>query len=394
MASAGKIRLLHKLPTRRLFAKASKNSVSASSVCQQNNQLHTSQPLASLYGGRHTVTFMPGDGVGPELMGHIKEVFRFAGAPVDFEEIDFSSNNSTDADMDNAMLAIKRNGIAIKGNRETNFDTPGFKSRNVQLRTELDLFANVLWCKSIDGVKTRHDNIDIIIIRENTEGEYKNLEHENVSGVVESLKIITADASRRIAKYAFDFATKHGRKKVTAIHKANIMKLGDGLFLKCCKEVSELYPDIQYDSMIVDNCSMQLVSKPQQFDVMVMPNLYGNIISNIGAGLVGGPGVVPGMNVGTDYAVFESGCRNTGKHIAGKNIANPTGMLLAGVDLLVYLGLEQHAGLIQDSVINTISQKEYQTPDLGGQATSTEVVQAIIDDIKFKTQERYKKSHS
>ncbi|MBN3320556.1 IDHG1 dehydrogenase, partial [Atractosteus spatula] len=191
-------------------------------------------------------------------------------------------------------------------------------------------------CQSLPGVQTRHRNIDIMIIRENTEGEYSSLEHD-VPGVVESLKIITKLNSLRIADYAFRQARQKGRRKVTAVHKANIMKLGDGLFLQCCREVASGYPDITFDSMIVDNTTMQLVSKPQQFDVMVMPNLYGNVVSNVCAGLVGGPGLVPGANYGRDYAVFETATRNTGKSIANKNIANPTAMLLASCMMLDHL---------------------------------------------------------
>uniref|UniRef100_A0AAQ4NYH9 Isocitrate dehydrogenase [NAD] subunit, mitochondrial n=1 Tax=Gasterosteus aculeatus aculeatus TaxID=481459 RepID=A0AAQ4NYH9_GASAC len=290
------------------------------------------QPPPAKYGGRHTVTLIPGDGIGPELLNHVKEVFRFCCVPVDFEVVHVNSAVETEDDINNAITAIRRNGVALKGKR------PGFwcNESRAQLR-EADLYANVMHCQSLPGVQTRHKNIDIMIIRENTEGEYSNLEHENVSGVVESLKIITRTNSLRIAEYAFQLAREKGRKRVTAVHKANIMKLGDGLFLQCCREVASDYPDLTFDSMIVDNTTMQLVSKPQQFDVMVMPNLYGNVVSNVCAGLVGGPGLVPGANYGRDYAVFETATRNTGKSIAGKNIANPTAMLLASCMMLDHL---------------------------------------------------------
>jgi isocitrate dehydrogenase (NAD+) len=341
---------------------------------------HASLPKAC-YGGWHTVTLIPGDGVGPELMQHVKEVFRYAGVPVDFEEVQLNSTVTEDEDIDNALLAIKRNGVALKGNLITKLD-PGFKSRNVELRSELDLYANVVHCKSIPGVPTRHQDINIVIIRENTEGEYSQLEHESAGGVVESLKIITEFKSTRIAKYAFEYAKKHGRKKVTAVHKANIMKLGDGLFLECCRRVSEQYPHIEFEGMIVDNCSMQMVSRPQQFDVMVLPNLYGNIIANIGAGLVGGPGVVPGVNVGDEFAVFESGTRNTGKNIAGKNIANPSAILLASAEMLAHMGLSEHGKLIKESIYKVMSQDQVHTPDIGGMATTVDVVQAVIKHIQ------------
>ncbi|XP_061470174.1 isocitrate dehydrogenase [NAD] subunit gamma, mitochondrial isoform X3 [Rhineura floridana] len=275
-------------------------------VLTDDSRRNMASPPPAKYGGRHTVTMIPGDGIGPELMLHVKELFRHACVPVDFEEV-LVSSEASEEDMKNALMAIRRNRVALKGNIETNHNLPpSHKSRNNILRTSLDLFANLIHCKSLPGVATRHHDVDILIVRENTEGEYSSLEHESVSGVVESLKIITKAKSLRIAEYAFKLAEEAGRKKVTAVHKANIMKLGDGLFLQCCKEVAAGYPNISFDSMIVDNTTMQLVSRPQQFDVMVMPNLYGNIVNNVCAGLVGGPGLVPGANYGRDYAVFET----------------------------------------------------------------------------------------
>jgi len=228
--------------------------------------------------------------------------------------------------------------------------------------------------------------VDCVLIRENTEGEYMSLEHENIPGVVESLKIITEEKSLRIAKFAFEYAKIYNRKKVTAIHKANIMKLGDGLFLECCREVSKQYPDIEFNDLIIDNASMQMVSHPGQFDVLCMPNLYGNILSNIAAGLVGGAGLVSGMNIGPRYAVFESGTRNSGRTLVGKNIANPTGLVFAACDMLEYLGHLKHAKMIRDSVWTTLSVNNIRTPDLGGSASTTELVRAIVEDIKPKTE--------
>ncbi|RUS76118.1 hypothetical protein EGW08_016114 [Elysia chlorotica] len=337
------------------------------------------------YGGRNTVTLMTGDGVGPELLSHVQEIFRFAGAPIDFEVVEINASTNTPEDMENALLSVRRNGVALKGNIETKFDDPSFKSMNVALRTQLGLFASIVKCKSIPGVNTRHNDVDCILIRENTEGEYRQLEHESVSGVVESLKIITAKKSEKIARFAFDYAVEHNRKKVTAIHKANIMKLGDGLFLESCRKISKEYPDIEFNDLIIDNASMQMVSRPSQFDVLCMPNLYGNILSNIGAGLVGGSGVAAGSNIGDDFALFESGTRNSGRTLKGKNIANPTGYLLAGCDMLQYLGHNKHAEMIRDSVMTVLSNKEIRTPDLGGSATTLDVVKAIIDDVKPKT---------
>lgn len=335
------------------------------------------------------MTLMTGDGVGPEILTNIQEIFRYAGAPIDFETVEINSSTTDPVHLEGALLSVQRNGVALKGNIETKFDDASFRSMNVALRSKLDLWANIVWCRTFKGVfSSRHEDVDIILIRENTEGEYSSLEHENVSGVVESLKIITSEKSERIARYAFDFAARNGRKKVTAIHKANIMKLADGLFLESCRKVSEEFPGIEFSDMIIDNASMQMVSRPQQFDVLVMPNLYGNILSNIAAGLVGGAGLVPGMNVGDSYAVFESGTRNSGRSLKGKNIANPTGMLLASCDMLDYLGHFNHATMIRESVMTVISRPQHQTPDMGGQATTTDIVQGIIEDIKPKTQTR------
>ncbi|XP_048346131.1 isocitrate dehydrogenase [NAD] subunit gamma, mitochondrial isoform X4 [Sphaerodactylus townsendi] len=339
-------------------------------------------PPPAKYGGRHTVTMIPGDGIGLELMLHVKEIFRHACVPVDFEEV-LVSSDASDTDLQNAIMAIRRNRVALKGNLETNHNLPpSHKSRNNILRTTLDLFANVIRCKSLPGVATRHRDIDILMVRENTEGEYSSLEHESVSGVVESLKIITKTKSLRIAEYAFQLAKESGRKKVTAVHKANIMKLGDGLFLQCCREVAAGYPDITFDSMIVDNTTMQLVSRPQQFDVMVMPNLYGNIVNNVCAGLIGGPGLVPGANYGRDYAVFETATRNTGKSIANKNIANPTAMLLASCMMLDHLKLHSYASMIRKAVLASLDDPKTHTPDIGGQGTTSEAVQSILKQIR------------
>uniref|UniRef100_A0AAX7VZF4 Isocitrate dehydrogenase [NAD] subunit, mitochondrial n=1 Tax=Astatotilapia calliptera TaxID=8154 RepID=A0AAX7VZF4_ASTCA len=325
------------------------------------SSLHPPKTIAppARYGGRHTVTLIPGDGIGPELAKHVCELFRFCCVPVDFEVVNVDSTKTSEDDINNAIMAIRRNGVALKGNIETNHNLPpSHKSRNSLLRTTLDLYASVMHSQSLPGVRTHHRNIDIITIRENTEGEYSSLEHESVPGVVECLKIITRTKSLRIADYAFRTAREKGRRRVTAIHKANIMSLGDGLFLECCKEVASGYPEITFNSMIVDNTTMQLVSRPQQFDVMVMPNLYGNVVSNVCAGLVGGPGLVPGANYGENYAVFETGTRNTGKSIANKNTANPTAMLLASCLLLDHLKLHGYASMIRKAILSTITDSQ------------------------------------
>ncbi|KAF4078215.1 hypothetical protein AMELA_G00196780 [Ameiurus melas] len=358
------------------------NTVIRPVICSRREKSSYTPPPAK-YGGRHTVTLIPGDGIGPELMSHVRELFRFSCVPVDFEVVNVDSAATSEDDINNAITAIRRNGVALKGNIETNHKLPpSHMSRNNLLRTSLDLYANVMHCQTLPGVQTRHKDIDIIILRENTEGEYSSLEHENVPGVVECLKIITRINSLRIAEYAFKLAREKGRRRVTAVHKANIMKLGDGLFLQCCKEVAAGYPDITFDNMIVDNTTMQLVSKPQQFDVMVMPNLYGNVVSNVCAGLVGGPGLVPGANYGKDYAVFETATRNTGKSIANKNIANPTATLLASCLMLDHLKLHDYARIIRKAVLTTLSETQLHTADLGGQGTTSEVVQAIMQEVQ------------
>lgn len=341
----------------------------------------------SLYGGRQTVTMIPGDGIGPEVCSGVHQVFAAAGVPVDFEVLDITSADyKTEADLNDAVVSIIRNGVAIKGNIETRLDvlTPDIRSANIHLRTKLDLFANVIKVMSVPGIKTRHNDVNIRIIRENTEGEYASLEHEGVPGIVESLKIITAEKSRRIAKFAFEYAKRNDRKKVTAVHKANIMKLADGLFLDCCKEVSKDFPDIEFNSMIVDNTCMQLVSNPHQFDVMVMPNLYGNIVGNICCGLVGGPGIVAGANIGTNCRVFEGATRNSGKYLAGLNSANPSSMLFASALMLKYIGMDKYAKLINQAVVDTITIDKITTPDIGGSFGTTDVIDNVCRIVERK----------
>jgi len=211
------------------------------------------------------------------------------------------------------------------------------------------------------------------------------MEHESVSGVIESLKVVTREETTRLANYAFEYARAHGRKKVTVVHKANIMKLADGLFLQTCKEVAKDYPDIEVNDMIVDNTCMQMVAKPQQFDVVILPNLYGTVVSNVACGLVGGPGLISGRNYGDYFAVFEPGTRNTGTYVAGRNIANPSAMLNASCDLLDHLGLTQHSQIIRGALVKTLTEDKVHTSDLGGQATTIEVIQNIVNNIKVST---------
>ncbi|XP_069779467.1 isocitrate dehydrogenase [NAD] subunit beta, mitochondrial isoform X4 [Narcine bancroftii] len=330
------------------------------------------------------VTMIPGDGVGPELMHVVKEVFKAAEVPVQFDEHHVSEvqNLASKERLEQLLTSMRTNRVAIKGKIYAPMENKGeLSSYEMKLRKKLDLFANVVHVRSLPGFPTRHHNLDLVIIREQTEGEYSSLEHESVPGVIECLKIITREKSRRIAKFAFDYATKNGRSKVTAVHKANIMKLGDGLFLQCCAEMANLYPNIEYQSVIIDNCCMQLVSDPHQFDVLVMPNLYGNIIDNLAAGLVGGAGVVPGESFSSEIAVFETGARHPFSQAMGRNIANPTAMLLSAANMLKHLNLDLHSSQVSDAVRKVIKEGKVRTTDMGGYSTSAEFTAAVIANL-------------
>lgn len=337
------------------------------------------------YGGVYSVTLIPGDGVGKEITNSVKDIFERANVPVEFDEFPGVSGESgpDDTEFRKSMDSLRRNKVGLKGILYTPIERSGHTSWNVAMRQNLDIYASLTLCKSMEGFPTRHQNVDFAIIRENTEGEYSGLEHQAVPGVVESLKIMTRTKSERIARFAFDFALKNGRKKVTCVHKANIMKLGDGLFLNTCRQIAEEYKSsgIAFNDMIVDNCSMQLVAKPQQFDVMVMPNLYGSIISNIGAALVGGPGVVPGASIGRDFALFEPGCRHVAKDIQDQDVANPAAMILSATMMLRHLGLDHHANTIASSVYNVVKSAKVRTPDMGGKNHTTEFTKAVIDQL-------------
>jgi isocitrate dehydrogenase (NAD+) len=310
----------------------------------------------------------------------VQYIFEEAKAPITWDiqhvgkEVDPRTNSYVTRENLDSVL---RNRIGLKGPMTTPIGK-GFRSLNLTLRKELLLYANVRPCLSIPGYKTRYDGINLVTIRENTEGEYSGLEHEVVSGVVESLKVITRTASTRVAEFAFEYARRHGRKKVTAVHKANIMKLTDGLFIKCAREISERYPDIEYDEMIVDNTCMQLVTRPSQFDVMLMPNLYGDIISDLCAGLIGGLGLTPSGNIGAGGLALMEAVHGTAPDIAGKDLANPTAMLLSGVMMLRHLGLTKHASMIEKATLDTIADGRYLTRDLGGKCGSKEFTKAII----------------
>ncbi|KAJ1798781.1 isocitrate dehydrogenase (NAD(+)) idh1, partial [Coemansia sp. RSA 2399] len=333
------------------------------------------------YGGTYTVTLIPGDGIGQETATSVKAVFEACKVPVQFEQFDLSGfTDEGDNLLQGALASLRRNKVGLKGILYTPI-RKGHSSFNVAMRKELDIYASVAHCKNIPGIDSRHKDVDFVIIRENTEGEYSGLEHQSVPGVVESLKIITRPKTERIARYAFDYALRNNRKRVTIVHKANIMKLADGLFLNTCRAVAKEYPSIQYNDMIVDNTAMQLVGKPQQFDVMVMPNLYGSIVSNIGAGLIGGPGIVPGANYGREFAIFEPGSRHVAKDIQGRNTANPSSLILSSVMMLRHLQLNNHADKIEKAVSKTLSIDSVRTPDLGGSHSTTEFTNAVIRNL-------------
>ncbi|KAK4292218.1 hypothetical protein Pmani_034993 [Petrolisthes manimaculis] len=359
----------------------------------QCRSLHGIAPLTSAVQspvtkpeGRTTATLIPGDGVGPELCQVVMDVFKSAGVPMDFEERHLTELYARRSDsLEEVVASIKRNGVCLKGILATpDHSSDGeLKTLNMKLRDELDLYANVVHVKSLPGLNVRHKNVNMVVIREQTEGEYSALEHESVTGVVECLKIMTREKCRRIAKFAFDYATKYGRKKVTAVHKANIMKLGDGLFLRQCEEVSAMYPNIEFNNMIIDNCTMQMVSNPHQFDVLVLPNLYGNIVDNLASGLVGGAGVVAGESYSGNAVVFEPGARHTFSEAVGKNLANPTAMLLASANLLNHVNLQYHGNMIKAAVDRVIRTGKVRTKDMGGHATTHHYSQAVMENLKY-----------
>ncbi|XP_043692184.1 isocitrate dehydrogenase [NAD] regulatory subunit 1, mitochondrial-like isoform X2 [Telopea speciosissima] len=325
-------------------------------------------------GAPRAVTLIPGDGIGPLVTGAVEQVMEAMHAPVYFER--FEVHGDMTKVPQEVIDSIQKNKVCLKGG----LDTPvggGVSSLNVQLRKELDLYASLVNCFNLPGLPTRHQNVDIVVIRENTEGEYSGLEHEVVPGVVESLKF----CSERIAKYAFEYAYLNNRKKVTAVHKANIMKLADGLFLESCREIATKYPGIKYNEIIVDNCCMQLVSKPEQFDVMVTPNLYGNLVANTAAGIAGGTGVMPGGNAGADHAIFEQGASagNVGNEkLVKQKKANPVALLLSSAMMLRHLQFPSFADRLETAVKRVISEGRYRTKDLGGQSTTQEVVDAVV----------------
>jgi isocitrate dehydrogenase (NAD+) len=332
---------------------------------------------------KRTATLIPGDGIGPEVTEATLAVIEATGVEIVWERFDAGDDalrlHGTTLP-DELLASIRKNRVALKGPLTTPVGE-GFASANVALRKSLDLYANLRPVRSLPGVKSRYENVDVVVIRENTEDLYSGIEHVVVPGVVESLKIITERASTRIARFAFDYARAEGRKKITAVHKANIMKLSDGLFLDCARKVAADYPEIQYDEMIVDNASMQLVLDPWRLDVLLLENLYGDIVSDVAAGLVGGLGLVGGANLGEDLAVFEP-VHGSAPDIKGRGIANPAAMLLASVMMLNHLGDRDAAARIRGGIERVFAVRKLYTPDLGGSSTTLEFAAAVIKEIE------------
>ncbi|HEY8551339.1 MAG TPA: isocitrate dehydrogenase (NAD(+)) [Vicinamibacterales bacterium] len=331
----------------------------------------------------HRITLIPGDGIGPEVTEAVVRILGASGVSIEWNTQDAGviAFQRVGTSLPPALLeSIRSTRVALKGPVTTPI-AEGFTSVNVGLRKALDLYANLRPVYNLPGVPSRFNGVDLVIVRENTEDLYAGLEHEVVPGVVESLKIITAAASERIARFAFEHAMREGRRKVTAVHKANIMKLGDGLFLQSVRKIAREYPSIEYDERIVDAACMQLVMHPERFDVIVLPNLYGDIVSDLCAGLVGGLGVVPGANLGTDIAVFEA-VHGSAPDIAGQNLANPTALLLSAVMMLRHIGESEAADRVLQALREVLAAGQVRTRDLGGTATTLEFADAICRQIQ------------
>ncbi|GJJ72226.1 isocitrate dehydrogenase (NAD+) [Entomortierella parvispora] len=334
--------------------------------------------------GNYNVTLIPGDGIGPEIAESVVKIYKAAGVPIEWEPVSVTPvlKNGKVAIPDEALHSVKKNTVALKGPLATPIGK-GHVSLNLTLRRTFNLYANVRPCKSVVGFKTPYDNVDTVLIRENTEGEYSGIEHEVVDGVVQSIKLITKDASDRCARYAFNYAKETGRNRVTAVHKANIMKLSDGLFLSSCQEVAKEFPEVKFDDLLLDRACLQIVQDPSVYadTVMVMPNLYGDILSDMSAGLIGGLGLTPSGNIGRDASIFEA-VHGTAPDIAGQDKANPTALLFSSVLMLRHMGLNKYADQIEKATLKVIADGKVLTGDLGGRSTNTEFTNAIISELQ------------
>ncbi|CAG9773077.1 unnamed protein product [Ceutorhynchus assimilis] len=350
----------------------------------KNLKIVSNKPLGSrLYSGEvKKCTLIPGDGIGPEISSAVQKIFDAAKVPIEWEPVDVTPVRGPDGKFgipQAAIDSVNRNQIGLKGPLMTPIGK-GHRSLNLALRKEFNLYANVRPCRSLEGYKTLYDDVDVVTIRENTEGEYSGIEHEIVDGVVQSIKLITEDASRRVAEFAFQYAKENKRKKVTAVHKANIMRMSDGLFLRCCRDMAKKYPDVKFEERYLDTVCLNMVQDPSKYDVLVMPNLYGDILSDMCAGLVGGLGLTPSGNIGLNGALFES-VHGTAPDIAGQDKANPTALLLSAVMMLRYMQLNPYADKIEKACFDTIKEAKYLTGDLGGKAKCSEFTNEICSKI-------------
>jgi len=331
----------------------------------------------------YRITLIPGDGIGPEVTEAARKVLDASGIKIEWEVVEAGEKVMQEYGTplpDHVLESIKRNKVALKGPITTPVGT-GFRSVNVALRQALNLYANVRPVKSYEGVSSRYTNVDLIIVRENTEDLYAGIEYMAGDDAAVGVKIITRKASERIVRYAFELARREKRRKVTAVHKANIQKLTDGLFLECARKVAQDYPDIEFEDMIVDAMSMKLVQSPENYDVLVMPNMYGDILSDLAAGLVGGLGIAPGANIGEDGAVFEP-IHGSAPKRAGQNLANPTATILSGVMMLRYLGELEAADRVEKAVAKVIKEGKEVTYDLGGSTGTKEFADAVIREME------------
>ncbi|KAK6631519.1 Isocitrate dehydrogenase [NAD] subunit alpha, mitochondrial [Polyplax serrata] len=332
--------------------------------------------------GVQKCTLIPGDGIGPEISTAVQKIFDAAKVPIEWETVDVTPVKGPDGKFgipQAAIDSINKNKIGLKGPLMTPVGK-GHRSLNLALRKEFNLYANVRPCRSLEGYKTLYDDVNVVTIRENTEGEYSGIEHEIVDGVVQSIKLITEEASRRVAEFAFIYAKENSRQKVTAVHKANIMRMSDGLFLRCCREAAAQHPEVKFEEKYLDTVCLNMVQDPSLYDVLVMPNLYGDILSDMCAGLVGGLGLTPSGNIGINGALFES-VHGTAPDIAGLDKANPTALLLSGVMMLRYMNLNNYADKIEKACFETIKEGKYRTGDLGGSAKCSEFTDEICKKV-------------
>ncbi|KAK6439554.1 NAD-dependent isocitrate dehydrogenase [Oleoguttula sp. CCFEE 5521] len=333
--------------------------------------------------GKYMVSLIEGDGIGPEISQSVKDIYSAANVPIKWESVDVTPmlKDGKTVIPDSAIESITRNYVALKGPLATPVGK-GHVSLNLTLRRTFNLFANVRPCKSIAGYKTPYDNVDTLLIRENTEGEYSGIEHVVVDGVVQSIKLITKEASERVLRYAFQYAQDVGRLKVRAVHKATIMKMSDGLFLSLANKMSKEYPNIEFDAELLDNTCLKVVTDPSPYNdkVLVMPNLYGDILSDMCAGLIGGVGLTPSANIGDECSIFEA-VHGSAPDIAGKGLANPTALLLSSIMMLQHMGLTEHADRIQAAIFKTLAEGKTITGDLGGKAKTHEYAAAVIKNL-------------